>query len=65
MTTKTLPARDASTSTEIVTFWRGADGQGDYDMTGMTASAALAELLGQCGEDAQREAILAGHFILA
>lgn len=65
MTTKTLPARDASTSTAIVTFWQRADKQGGYDMGGMTASDALAELLAQCGEDSQREAILDGHFILA
>ena len=31
----------------------------------MTAADALAELLGQCGEDNQRDGILAGSFILA
>ena len=60
-----LPASSAADSTAIVTYWISADGQGSYDMYGMTAADALAELLGQCGEDDQRDGILAGSFILA
>lgn len=57
-----IPASDAAESAVIVTHWVSADGQGSYDMTGLTAADALRELLGQCGEGEQRDGILAGHF---
>lgn len=60
-----LPASAAAESTAIVTHWVSADGQGSYDMTGLTAADAIRELLGQCGEDHDRDDFLAGHFLLA
>ena len=60
-----ISATEAATSTAIVTYWIGEDGQGDFDMTGLTAAEAVTELLGQCGEESQRTAIMAGHFIVA
>lgn len=44
-----------------VTFWTSADGQAEIEVCG-TVEEALAELLGQCADDGQREAILAGSF---
>ena len=61
----TIPANETADRTDIVTFWVSADGQGSIDMTGATAAEALAELLAQCGEDDQRDAILAGAFQVA
>jgi hypothetical protein len=49
-----------ATDTRIATFWTSEDGQHDLDMSGHTLGAAKTELLGQCGTDAQRSAILAG-----
>jgi hypothetical protein len=46
----------------IVTFWISADGQSALDMTGLTESEALTELLAQCSDDGQRAAIRAGSF---
>lgn len=61
MTTDTISAAAAATSNQAVTHWVGPDGS-DLDMSGMPASAALAELLSQCGTDDDRAAILAGRF---
>ena len=65
-----IHASRAADSSAIVTEWISEDGQGSYDMTGgepasMTAAEALTELLSQCGEETQRDSILAGRFILA
>ena len=64
MNTDTISAADAATSNQAVTDWIGADGSG-LDMSEMTASEALAELLAQCGTGEERTAILAGRFQLA
>lgn len=64
MNTDTISTADAATSNQAVTYWIGSDGS-DLDMSGMTASEALAELLSQCGTDDERAAILAGRFQLA
>ena len=64
MTTDTISASTASTSKQGVTYWIGSDGSG-LDMSGLTASEALAELLDQCGTGEERTAILAGRFQLA
>lgn len=63
--TTTIPARDAATSAAPVTYWTSADGRGSFDMSGLTAAAALRELLGQCSNDEQREGILSGSFDIA
>ncbi len=63
MTTDTISAAAAATSRQAVAYWSGSDGSG-LDMDGMTASEALAELLGQCGTGEQQAAILAGRFAL-
>jgi len=64
MSTDTISAATAATSTQAVAYWVGPDGS-DLDMTGMSAAEALAELLAQCGTGEERAAILAGRFQLA
>lgn len=52
-----------TTTTETpAVFWLSADGQNEIDMSGHTEAEALAELLEQCGTEAERAAILAGSF---
>lgn len=62
---QTIPATEALTSTTPVTHWVSADGQNSMPMEGAPASECLAELLGQCADEAQREAIMAGRFEVA
>ena len=52
-----------TTATTDTLYWVSADGQRSLDMSGATEEEALAELLEQCGTDAERAAILAGSFV--
>ena len=60
-TPETIPARDIDpTDGRPAGWWAPADGQGEMDMTGCTVAEALAEMLGQCADDEQREGLLSG-----
>lgn len=58
----TIPVRNIlDTDTRAAGWWHSADGQGHLDMRGATLAEARHDLLAQCGEERQREAILAGR----
>lgn len=56
-----IPVRDiADTDTRGAGWWISADGQGQMDMTGTSLAEARRQMIDQCADDEQREAILAG-----
>jgi hypothetical protein len=65
MVINTIRCSDIATiDARPVTWWTSADGRRELDMTGSTASEALAELLSQCTDDEQRASIMSGAMYL-
>ena len=61
--TRTIPASDVTAATTAaVSWWTSADNRASIACGGAPACEALAELLSQCSDDAEREGVFAGSF---